>query len=587
MADPTDLRLDASEFLNFFPHRAPHIMWLLGAGSSVGAGLPSAGVLTWEFKRAIYCNRHRVSSSQFKDLYDPQFQSLVQSYFDSQAGHPKINDDAEYSFYFERYLSDEGDRRRFLDSRLRGTKPSFGHLCLAALHALDQSRVIWTTNFDPLVERAMGQDTFSGHFPGGVTVASLECPDKARDSIHDERWPLLVKLHGDFQYRKLMNTERELLKQNEVLEKCLIDQCNRMGLAAVGYSGRDNSIMSVLTQALSGSSPFPHGLFWFVRNGTVPGAQVITLLNAAKSRGVQAGFIEIGGFDELMADLFLPHHERLPEVRDIVKKSRTRRALVPAKYVGGTWPIIRTNALEVVEYPSTCTIFQSSIGGSKEVKDLISPHQDRIAAQRKEKGVIAFATRADLENVFQGFQPTEFDVHSIAPNRLRYADSAEYGLLYHALIQGIASATGLSRSQNYRGRVLFFSSNPQPRTTVSEMFKQQRASAVRSLGKSGPFLHQAIDLSLDFCDNRLWLLLEPTLYVTTDGKLPFTGEGRQELGREDLIRRYNSKMNDWLKFWIEFLKSHCGDPMKVTFPSQTDHEATFRVSCVSAFARRS
>src|SRR5262245_57948250 len=220
--------MEAAEFLNLYPHRAPHVMWFLGAGCSVSAGLPSAAVLTWECKRAIYCNIQKIPPSRFADLDDRSFQSLIQSYFNSQAGHPKLWDDAEYSFYFERYLPDEGDRRRFLDSRLRGIKPSFGHLCLAALHALDQSRIVWTTNFDPLVERAMGQDVFTAHFRGGLTVASLECPDKVQGSIHDERWPLLVKLHGDFQYRKLMNTEAELLKQNEILQKCLIDQCNRM-----------------------------------------------------------------------------------------------------------------------------------------------------------------------------------------------------------------------------------------------------------------------------------------------------------------------------------------------------------------------
>src|SRR3972149_2534896 len=130
---PLELRLELTEFLNLFPHRAPHIMWFLGAGASVGAGLPSGGTLIWEFKRAIYCNAERIPPTRFPDLYDASFQRLVQSYFDSKSGFPRLGHKDEYSAYFEAYLPDERDRRRFLDARLQGRNPSYGHFCFAAL----------------------------------------------------------------------------------------------------------------------------------------------------------------------------------------------------------------------------------------------------------------------------------------------------------------------------------------------------------------------------------------------------------------------------------------------------------------------
>jgi hypothetical protein len=76
-------------------------MWFLGAGASVLAGLPTATTLTWEFKRALYCNKHKVSPTRFPNLEDPAFQSLVQSYFESEKGYPPLWFDEEYSFYFE------------------------------------------------------------------------------------------------------------------------------------------------------------------------------------------------------------------------------------------------------------------------------------------------------------------------------------------------------------------------------------------------------------------------------------------------------------------------------------------------------
>jgi SIR2-like domain len=302
--------MDLVEFLSLYPLRAPRIMWFLGAGASVLAGLPTAATLTWESKRALYCNKHRVSSARFPNLEDPAFQSLVQSYFDSEKGYPPLWSGEEYSFYFEKYLPDEGDRRRFLDKQLSGVKPSYAHFCLAGLLALKQTYLVWTTNFDMLVERAAGQDVITSHIPDGLTVISLEAPEKAHEVFRDDRWPALVKLHGDFKYRKLINTAQEVQTQNDVLGNLLMKQCGRWGLAVVGYSGRDHSIMSALEGALkSNPDPFPHGLFWFVRSGEKPHDTVISLLPHARERGSQAAYIEIGGFDEPMVDLFRPHYE--------------------------------------------------------------------------------------------------------------------------------------------------------------------------------------------------------------------------------------------------------------------------------------
>jgi hypothetical protein len=583
-----NLKVPVDQFLNFYPHRAPHIMWMLGAGASIVAGLPSAGTLTWEFKRAIYCNRQHVSPTRFSDLNDPGFQATVQAFFDSQIGFPKLGDDEEYSFYFERYLSDERDRRRFLDNRLQGVKPSFGHVCFAALHAISQARIAWTTNFDQLVERAMSLDMIAEHLPGGLTVAGLDCPEKAADAIHNERWPICVKMHGDFQYRKLMNTSTELKSQNEVIQKALLGTCNRFGLAVIGYSGRDHSVMDTLRSALEGSSPFPHGLYWFNRFGSRLSTSVIDLLTKAKAKGVDAGYIEIGGFDELMADLFLPHHVRLPNVRDLVKQQRDKRSPATLSYKCVGWPIIRTNALEVSDFPTTCTVFEAAIGGAREVKELVKPHSKRVIAVRKQRGVLAFGKRSELETIFAAHKPTAFDRSSLERHRLRHDDSVEFRLFYHAILQGISNATGLRRSQNLRGRMLFMSSVD----AVSDIEKREIARLGGQIARqdtaTGAMVHQAVRLSLDFCDQRLWLIVEPTLAVTSDGIAPYSGEDRASIVREELAKRYNKQSNDWLVFWIGYLKSRLGTPMRIGFPDASVDSATvFTLSDVTAFARRS
>jgi hypothetical protein len=307
---------------------------------------------------------------------------------------------------FEKYLPDEGDRRRFLDKQLSGIKPSYGHFCLAGLLALKQAYLVWTTNFDMLVERAAGQDVITSHIPNGLTVISLEAPEKAHDVFRDDRWPALVKLHGDFKHLKLMNTAQELQRQNDVLGNLLMKQCGRWGLAAVGYSGRDQSVMSALEGALnSNSDPFPHGLFWFVRSGEKRRDAVVSLLRHARERGCQAAYIEIGGFDELMADLFRPHEDTLPQIKDVIRAQRDKRQPVYPSYSGRHWPVIRTNAPEITSYPSTCTIFEATIGGTAEVQAVIEKYETRVTAARIKKGVIAFGSRKDLLEAFKAYKP--------------------------------------------------------------------------------------------------------------------------------------------------------------------------------------
>lgn len=561
-------------------------MWLLGAGASVGAGLPTAYTLTWEFKRQLYCTANRLPPTRFPNLNEKAFQARIQSHFNASAGFPKEGDFEEYSFVFQRYLPDEGDRRRYLDGRLSGIKPSYGHFCLAALLALDKIQVVWTTNFDHLLERAVMQNVIAERLPRGLTVVGLDCPEKAVDVFRDERWPILVKLHGDFQYRKLKNTAAELRQQDETFRQRLTDQCGRRGLAVVGYSGRDESVMSALRDALKADDPFPHGIFWFVRSGDVPAPPVQELLSAARTRKCQAGFIEVGGFDELMADLFLPHQEALPAVRELLKAQRERRRAVMPVYGGKNWPVLRTNALEVTKYPSSCTVFQAEIGGAREVKEAAADHRARVAAGRRQVGIIAFGNRADLLSVFGAHKPREFEPYPIESRRLFYEDSIELGLFYDVVCQALSNQSGLRRSKNHKGRILYLPALDLLNPGERGKFKALNIVPVRKPKPNGPTIHEAIGVSLEYCDQRLWLLLQPRLMITTDGVTPYAAEDRSEIGREDLVRRYNRQASSLLNAWIDFLKARCGSPIRLAFPTPGEAEAEFEVSTVTAYSRQ-
>ena len=117
-------------------------------------------------------------------------------------------------------------------------------------------------------------------------------------------------------------------------------------------------------------------------------------------------------------------------------------------------------------------------------------------------------------------------------------------------------------------------------------------SSVRRASQNGPILHEGIEISIEYQDLRLWLLLGPTLMVTTDGVTPYKEKDRFEIGREDLVRRYNKQANDLLVFWIDFLRSRCGDQtgqgqraICLSYPDEQGREAYFEMTDQTAYAR--
>jgi tetratricopeptide (TPR) repeat protein len=272
-------------------------MWFLGAGASVEAGIPTATEMTWDFKRRIYCADREIPLASM-DIASPEHQSTIQRFFDEQVGLPPLGSDEEYSFYFESAFSKEEDRQAYIERALRGRIPSKGHEHLAAQLAADHAKIVWTTNFDGLVESALNAKLGPGRQP---RVATQRTPDIATIAISRDQWPLVVKLHGDFQSRHLKNTRAELAQQEDELVDNLINTCQRWGLAVVGYSGRDHSIMTALERAADSTRPFQNGLFWFRRNGSAVIPQVAKLLEKAKSKGVEAATVSIDSFESLMA----------------------------------------------------------------------------------------------------------------------------------------------------------------------------------------------------------------------------------------------------------------------------------------------
>jgi hypothetical protein len=571
--------LDVSAFLRRHGARAPALMWFLGAGTSAAAGVPTAEQMIWDFKRTIFCSEERVPLVACQYIDDPSVRDRIQRHF-SAGGHPAPDDPEEYAHYFELAYPDEVDRRRYIEARVKGAAPSFGHTALAALMAADRARVVWSTNFDPCVETSA---THAFGSAGSLTVASLDSPVLAEQALREERWPLYIKLHGDFRSRRLKNTDDELRSQDARLRDTLVEAARRYGLIVIGYSGRDDSVMEAL-EAAATDGGYPAGLFWIHRGDAPPLPRVQALIATAASAGIDAAIVEAETFEELLGDVLRQTPDMPKDLLMAAERAAPRLGGAPISDAGNAWPVIRTNALPVVEYPSTCRLVESTIGGIKDLRRAIETAgaSKEVIVTRTRAGVLAFGKDAALRRALAAHPVTRIDLHPIELSRLRQ-ESGEHGLLAEALAHALARERPLLVRRRRHQWVLV----PDPKQQNHEYLAPVRTvtrSLVGRLPTGGGHWAEALALRLDWRLDRLWLLVEPIIWLTrSDGPRPARD---MDFVRERRARRYNQPSDELLAAWIAVLVGWESLCRVSAFGGVDGVDASFVVSETTAFSRR-
>ena len=342
--------MEQNELIQLLSESAPKFTWLLGAGTSQSAGLPTAMDVMWDLKRRHYCLEENQQISA-NDIQNVAVQDKISAYMQAH-GFPEPGDPAEYSACFELIFGDDHERqRKYLRAMLSDDRISLsvGHRVLAAMMSSGLAKTVFTTNFDTVVKKAVatvaGTDIAPFHIEGSYA---------ANAALNNDEFPMYTKLHGDFRYQSIKNLAPDLLAQDKELRNCMINACNRFGLVVAGYSGRDESVMALLRDVLAGNNPFPHGLFWTTLKGRKPSGSVEDLITAARARGVKAEIVEIETFDSLMSRLWRQLPNRSPALVAAVNKGAAVAVNIPVPAAGNTKPILRLNGLPVVELPEHC-----------------------------------------------------------------------------------------------------------------------------------------------------------------------------------------------------------------------------------------
>jgi hypothetical protein len=249
----------------------------------------------------------------------------------------------------------------------------------------------------------------------------------------------------------------------------------------------------------------------------------------------------------------------------------------------GRWPVLRTNALPILSYPSLCRRIVCKIGGAKDVRQAIESSGVDAIATRRQTGVIAFGSDSDVRKAFESFDITEFDAHSIEARRLRY-ESAELGLLYDAAYLALKRGRPFRLERMRRRHILAVDENQ-----AGDPFFDPLREAVGDLMGTVPNTQlrwaEAVRIGIEYWLGRLWLLIEPTIWVERTDDDEFHLKAREFI-RARLAGRFNPKWNELLQAWSRIITNGQDEVELSAFGIANGVDATFRISSLTGFSKR-
>lgn len=590
-----------------FSRRAPRLAWFLGAGASAMSGIPTAGALITWFTRDLYAAEQGCNIEGI-DLGDTRLREQFGRYYDRIPGMPSAGDPEQYAALFERVYPDPSDRAGLIEELVAGARPNFGHYALAALMAADAARVVITTNFDDLVEQAAREvlDSPLVEPRRPLTVASLDDADAAGRALVRSRWPLILKLHGDFRSVQLKNAPAELRGQNEKLADALRTVCNQSGLIVSGYSGRDSSVMQVLKDALDSPHPFPEGLIWTHRPGETLAPAVTDLLTAAHRSGVDVRTVAVDNFPELLSALV--RLIRLPEpLRARVDGRRPAQHRTPSAMPSGPtrpWPVLRLNALPLLELPAVARrLTEHHPADIGELRAALRATRGRALIARLRGGaLVAFGADADLAAAGEPLGVAPADATVPMEWLAEDPDTAQIGLLTDALTLGLGRARGLRHVlRARRGHLVRVASETEPH--LSGLRRATGGTLAGTVPETAVSWAEAVEVHLESRAGGWWLLITPEIWVAPPGSLPappglapgsaghirWRAAQQQAAARfvqQRLARRYNSATSEILDAWVRVLVgSHPRAVETWHLPASTGCDPVTRIGPVTAYSQ--
>ena len=578
------LQIDEQTFLRHFQQHSPQLMWFIGAGCSRSSGLPAAVDLIWDLKRRYYCAREN-QDLQGHDTTNPAIREKIQAYF-LGLGCPKQWSPQEYSHFFELMFGEDlHAQHSYIQEWMSPDKvtPTIGPRALAGLLAISRSRVVFTTNFDDVIENA-----YATVSQKNISPFHLEGSYAALDALNAEEFPLYAKIHGDFRYRKIKNLSNDLRSNDAKIQKCFVSAAGRYGLVVAGYSGRDGNVMSMLEQSLEQPNSFPFGIWWALPRARSAEPPVLKFIQTAQDKGLRAHIVEAGTFDVMMYKIWRQIPDK-PEALDArVRSPRNQSVSIPLPSPGTGYPILRTNALQIIDAPRQCgTIAAPGVTAAAVFERLREERPSAVVSYHHR--VIFWGDPTHVAQSLKGIVQNDVATHDLGDPVSEISQSSYLKAFFE---QGIAEAVCRDKPLLLRKmRRVHYAvvDSRQAQDTILAPLKRALGSPEAPIGGTVPglpktFWNEAVRLKLEERAGVLWLMLEPEIWIR-----PLTQrEFAREFLRSRKLKRYNSQSSDILNAWIELLLAPPGQgaPVTVTLSPESSYPAKFTISTRTAFSRR-
>ncbi len=217
---------------------------LLGSGISRAAGIPTG----WD----IVIDLIRKLAAQNGEVCTPNEEAWFKN---------KYNKYPDYSTILSKLVSKASERVNLLRPYFEPTKeekenhlkePTKAHKAIASLAKKGYIKVVITTNFDRLLEKALEEE--------GITpqvVCHVDDITGAMPIVHSNF--TIIKINGDYIDCRFLNTKEELENYPDQLKRYVSQIINDFGLITCGWSGIwDIGLIKILKQ----SENFRYSSFW-------------------------------------------------------------------------------------------------------------------------------------------------------------------------------------------------------------------------------------------------------------------------------------------------------------------------------------
>jgi hypothetical protein len=572
------------DFLNHYKLNSSQMMWFLGAGASRSAGMPSATDIIWDLKRQYYC-LHENRSITDNDLSNEAVKGKIQAYLEENEC-PPMWDENEYAYYFKLVFGNDLQiQQKYLEDKLDPKKISInsGHRIITALLDLNLAKVIFTTNFDSVLENAFafmtGKELHSFNLNG--SYAALE-------ALNSERFPIYAKMHGDFRYVEMKNLPEDLKSNDAQIGKCFINACSRYGLIVSGYSGRDKNVMSALNTAIEQENAFPKGLFWLTSVQGNVYRDVLDTIDKAKSMGINAHIIDADTFDSAMGRIWKVMGIDHPSYQSKIRRSLYEIPKVE-KYLGQSgYPLIRLNSFPVAKMPNECLniLTHNTLTNSEFKERILTAKSSAILV--KARTILAWGNSEAINKIIPENEIKSTKKIDIEKYQSSFRTNTQLNMFYSRAIAIALVRNKPLKLKRQGGKyfVVLESKNPDF-SKYDAIFKNALASYDYGIKKQIPaqslagkvpnqastFWMECAEISLEYVDGKFHLVILPDIWVEPSENRKLVVDYLKNKKKN----RYNKIQNELLDAWKQILLGLNDKVSLSAFDDSVENNATFEI----------